>query len=203
MLFFDLKQGEEEWAKARLGIPTASNFGRIMTPAKMQLSKQADKYIADLIGEKMSPYMPERVENYSSRAMEWGQQTEEEARRFYAMERNCVVSNGGFCTTDDGRLGSSPDGLVGDDGCLEIKCPESGTHVQYLLDGGVPDEYKPQVHGHLIVTGRAWCDFLSYSIGLPPLLVRVEPDLYTMKLSEMLYNEFLPRYETLMKKIAG
>lgn len=203
MIFHDVQQTTEEWIKLRLGVPTASNFSRIMTPAKMQLSKSADKYIAELIGEKLSPFMPERAETFTSRAMQWGQQTEAEARSYYAMDRNAKVTNGGFCTTGDGKLGCSPDGLVGDDGCLEIKCPEPGTHVQYLMDGGVPDDYKPQVHGHLIVTGRAWCDFLSYAIGMPPLLVRVVPDLYTIQLADVIHKQFLPRYDEMLARLTG
>lgn len=200
MTFYDVKQGEEDWVKLRLGMPTASDFDKIMTPAKMQLSKSADKLIARLIGERYSPYLPERAETFSSRAMQWGQQTEEEARRFYAMERNCTVTNGGFCVSEDGRLGCSPDGLIGDDGCLELKCPESGTHVAWLIEGGVPAEYLPQVHGQLIVTGRKWIDFMSYSIGLPPLLVRVEPGLYTEQLRKVIYDEFLPRFDDLLSR---
>lgn len=203
MIFHDVQQGSEEWHKLRLGVPTASNFSKVMTPKTMKMSASADKFIASLIGEKLSPYLPERAETFTNRAMQWGQQTEDEARRFYAMERNVTPTNGGFCLTDCGRLGSSPDFLVGDDGCGELKCPEAGTHVGWLLDGGLPDDHKVQVHGHLIVTGRAYCDFMSYSIGLPPLLVRVEPDLFTLKLSEMLFQEFLPRYELLLAKIRG
>lgn len=201
MKFFNVEQGGEEWVKHRLGIPTGSQFDRIMTPKKMQLSASADGFIAELIGEALSPYLPERAETFTSRAIEWGRQTEEEARKYYAMERDATVTNGGFCTTDDGRLGCSPDGLVGDDGCLEIKCPQPGTHVQYLIDGGLPDSYKCQVHGHLVVTGRKWCDFLSYSIGLPPFLIRVEPDEFTLKLSQVIYEQFLPRYDELLAKI--
>ncbi len=200
MKFHDVQQGSEEWVRLRLGMPTASDFDKIMTPAKMQLSKSADKLIARLIGERLSPYLPERAETFSSRAMQWGQQTEEEARRFYAMERNCTVTNGGFCLTDDGRFGASPDGLIGEDGCLELKCPEAGTHVGWLLEGGVPAEYMTQVHGQLIVTGRKWVDFMSYSIGLPPLLVRVEPSLYTEELKKLLYGQFIPRFDEVLAK---
>lgn len=201
MIFHNVEQGTEEWLKLRLGVPTASNFDRIMTPKKQQLSSAADTFIAELIGEKLSPYMPERAETYTSRAMEWGKQTEEEARRFYAMDQNATPTNGGFCTTDDGRLGASPDFLIGDDGCGELKCPQPGTHVQYLIDGVLPEAYKCQVHGHLIVTGRQWCDFMSYSMGLPPFIVRVTPDLYTVQLSKVIYEQFLPRYDELLAKI--
>lgn len=201
MKFHNVEQSSEEWFKLRLGIPTASNFDRIMTPKKMELSKSADGFIADLIAEKLSPFYPERAEQFTNRAMEWGKQTEDEARKFYAMDQNVTPTNGGFCTTDDRRLGCSPDFLVGDDGCGELKCPQPGTHVQYLIDGVLPDAYKCQVHGHLIVTGRKWCDFMSYAIGLPPFIVRVEPDQYTLTLSTVIYEQFLPRYDLLLAKI--
>jgi len=200
MKFHDVQQGSDDWAELRKGMPTASDFDKIMTPVGMKLSKSADKLIARLIGERMSPYMPERVETFSSRAMDWGRQTEEEARRFYEMERNCKVTNGGFCTTDDGRFGASPDGLVGEDGMIELKCPEPGTHVGYLLEGGVPSDYLCQVHGQLIVTGRKWVDFMSYAQGMPPLLVRVEPGLYTEQLRKLLYDEFLPRFDDVLSR---
>ncbi len=143
------------------------------------MSSQAAGYIAELIGETQALYLPEGVESYTNRAIRWGQQCEEEARRYYCMDRQCDVTNGGFCTTDDGRFGASPDFLVEPDGCGELKCPQPGTHVEYILGRGLPEIYKPQVHGHLIVTGRKWCDFLSYAPGLKPLLVRVEADDFT------------------------
>lgn len=201
MKYHDVEQGSDDWFRMRLGIPTASNFDKIMTPKKMELSKSADTLIAELIAEKISEILPERAETYSSRAMEWGKQTEEEARRFYCMDQNVTTTNGGFCTTDDGRIGCSPDSLVNGDGCLELKCPQPKTHVQYLLDGVLPDEYKPQVHGHLIVTGRKYCDFVSYALNFPPLIIRVTPDEYTLKLSQVIYEQFLPRYDELLAKI--
>ena len=203
MQYFNVDQKSEEWVKLRLGVPTASDFDKIMTPKKMELSKSATKLAYRLIGEKLSPYLPERAESFMTRAMEWGVQTEAEARNFYAMETDLVINNGGFCLSDDGNFGCSPDALVGDDGLLELKCPESGTHVEYLCDQIIPDEYKPQVHGQLIVTGRKWVDFMSYSIGLPPMIVRVTPNLYTEQLRKMLYEDFLPLLETIRKKVEG
>jgi len=203
MRFHNVDQKSEEWIKLRLGVPTASDFDKIMTPKKMELSKSATKLAYRLIGEKLSPYLPERAESYMSRAMEWGVQTENEARALYAMETDLVITNGGFCMTDDGHFGCSPDGLVGDEGGLELKCPEAGTHIEYLCNGVLPDEYKPQVHGQLIVTGRKWVDFMSYSINLPPFVVRVTPDLYTEQLKKMLYGEFLPLLEAIRKKVEG
>lgn len=208
MKFYDVQQATEDWIKLRLGIPTASDFDKIMTPKTMKLSGSCNKLIARLIGEKLSPFLPERAETYTSRAMQWGQQTEEEARRFYTHDTGNAVTNGGFITTDEGDLGASPDGMVGEDGMLELKCPDAGTHVEWLLEGGLPDEYKPQVHGQLIVAmkgpnAKKYVDFLSYSPGLDPLLVRVEPNAYTMQLAEMIYGEFLPKYRATLKRITG
>jgi predicted phage-related endonuclease len=170
-------------------------------PAPIVMCAGADTLIAELIAEKISEILPERAETYSSRAMEWGKQTEEEARRFYCMEQNVTTTNGGFCTTDDGLLGASPDSLVNGDGCLELKCPQPKTHVQYLLDNVLPAEYVPQCHAHLIVTGRKYCDFMSYAIGFPPLLIRVERSDYTDKLEAVVRGQFLPRRAELEAKI--
>lgn len=223
MRYYNVVQGEDRWFELRKGVPTASCFDRIITPAKAQLSAAADGYIAELIGEQLSLIPPEGVENYTNRAIRWGQQTEAEARRYYQLERGTDVGNGGFCMTDDGRFGASPDFLVGIEvvaewsaelhaptvyevvkvkGAGELKCPQAGTQVAYVLAGTLPMEYKAQVHGHLIVTEAAWCDFLSYAPGLPPLLVRVERDEFTDKLSAAL-EQFWDRYQTTLKRIKG
>jgi YqaJ-like viral recombinase domain len=198
--YFDLKQGSEEWINARLGVPSASNFNLILTPKTGKLSASADRYICQLIGEKKSMYGPENAENYTNKAIRWGQMTEDEARRFYSMERNVDVYNGGWCLTDDERFGCSPDGLIGDVGALELKCPQPDTHTAYLLEGGLPSDYRGQCHGQLIVTGRAWVDFLSYAPGLPPLLLRIEPDEYTDQLRKAL-EIFWERYQSALAKI--
>lgn len=177
-------QYSPEWFYHRCGIPTASEFDSIITPAKGEQAKW-DTYIHRLIADL---YRPDYgiAEDYVSTAMENGSLIEPEARDWYAFQTGNKVEQVGFCTTDDGRFGCSPDALVGDDGVLELKCPEPHTHVGYLLAGVLPPKYRPQCHGHLIVTGRAWLDFMSFSNGLPPLLVRVKPDEYTEKLRTLL-----------------
>lgn len=200
MQFFDVEQGSDSWFELRKGVCTASRFNRIITPKTGRLSAQADDLICELIGEKFGTIPPEGVENFTNRSMRWGQQCEDEARRYYCLHNDCDVTNGGFCLTDDGRFGSSPDFLVGEDGCGELKCPQSGTQVRYLLAGTLPDEYKWQVHGHLIVTGRKWCDWLSYSPGLDPLLIRVFPSEDTVKLWSAL-EAFSERYATMLRMI--
>lgn len=193
MRIIDCEQQTPEWYAARLGIPTASEFGKILTPKTMKLSASADAYIDRLIDELVRPGA-ERSWG-GNRHTERGNACEPDARELYAfMREDARVRTVGFVLRDDGRAGCSPDALVDDDGGLEIKCPDGPTHVAYLRAGTLPDEYKAQVHGSLIVTGRAWWDFLSYCEGYAPLIVRVTPDDYTKKLAECL-DQFLDRLD--------
>lgn len=193
-------QGSDTWFELRKGVPTASRFDRILTARKMKISGQADGLIAELIGEKFSLITPENVEHYTNRAMRWGEECEAEARRWYSLETNGDVLQVGFCLTDDGRFGCSPDGLVGEDGGLELKCPQPKTQVEYLLANELPAEYKAQVHGALIVTEREWWDFLSYAPGLPPFVVRVTPNSYTRELRVAL-EMFWERYQESLARV--
>ena len=203
MIYHDVEQSSEEWFRLRLGTATASCFDRILTPAKGDPSSQARKYIAELIGEQMATFLPANAPNFTSRAMDWGQQTEAEARRFYGMERDIDVQQVGGCLTDDGKLWCSPDGLIGEDGGCEIKSPLPKTHAKYLLKpGSLLDDYKQQIHGALIVTGRAWWEILSYSLGLPPVLIRVEPSKDT-DLLRVALDDFCDRYATALAKVRG
>lgn len=182
------------WYWLRMGIPTASNFDRIITPARGALSTGIDGYIAELIAE-LATGIPVGVESYTSRSMEHGIDTEAEARGWYGFDTGHDVEEVGFITTDDGHFGCSPDGLVGDDGGLELKCPEAKTHVGYMLDNAaLLAAYKCQVHGSLVVTGRSWWDIVSYCRNMEPVVVRVEPDDFTSKMSVAL-SEFRIRFE--------
>lgn len=200
MKTFRFAQYSEEWWKTRKGVPTASNFGKVFTAKTMKPSASQDDYIAELIADRVDTTPPEFIAQDITPDMMHGLETEGEARAFYAMDRDVDVDEVGFCLTDDGRFGCSPDGLVGDDGGLELKCPQLKTQVKYLLAGGLPDEYRGQVHGSLIVTGRAWWDFLSYAPGLPPLLLRVEPDAYTKALAAAL-EPFWAKYQEAWRQI--
>lgn len=192
-------QYSPEWWTARRGIPTASEFGSILTAKTMKLAAASETYICRLIGDTFDLGYGQN-ESYCSPAMHKGLANEPESRRYYQMVASKDVQQVGFCLTDDDRFGCSPDGLVGDDGVLELKNPSAHTHVGWLLAGGLPDEHRAQVHGELIVTGRAWADFLSYAPGLPPLLVRVTPDKYTEALSAAL-ETFWTRYQELLGRI--
>lgn len=196
-----------EYWQARRGYPSASAFDRILTPGGKtgkdpKPAGQQDGYIAELIGDlvDLSPnFFTDRPMN---RAMEHGRNTEQEARDYYTLERDGVaVQQVGGVVSACGRFWCSPDGLAGPDITVELKCPQLKTQAAYLLDGeSLPSEYRPQVNGHLIVTGRPFVDFLSYSPPLPPLLLRVEWNEYTDKLAAEL-NRFHEKYEAARRKL--
>ncbi len=199
MKIHHMPQGSEEWWDAHRGIPTASNFDKIITPKTMKPSAQADDLICELIGQLACPgsIMPT---NYVSPAMLNGIALEPQARRWYEFSQNVKVEQCGICITDDGRFGASPDALCGEDGALELKCPTAKTQVKYLLDGVLPAEYRAQVHGELIVTGRAWVDFVSYCPGLDPFMTRVTRDEFTAALEKCL-ESFWTAYQAALSKI--
>lgn len=183
----DCKQGSDEWFQARLGIPTVSEFSRFVTPKRGDLSAQATGYIADLIVETIDG-PGEQIRSYW---MDRGRLLEDEARSYYEFETDQTVEQVGLILNKG--AGWSPDGLPGAGG-LEIKCPKPSTHVKWLLDGDVPDEHKPQAHGALVVGEKPWIDFLSYCPSYRPLLIRIKPDDYTVKVGNAL-TKFLELYE--------
>lgn len=172
MIRFDVVQGTTEWAQLRVGIPTASNFDKIITPKTMKLSGQCDGYAQQLIAEQ---HLKTPLDNATSGFMERGQVLEKKAVAFYELERDVESEAIGFMLRDDRRVGASPDRLVGNDGLLEIKIPAAHTHVGYLLDkDGIG--YRTQVQGQLWIAEREWCDTLSYNPDMPPALVRQHRD---------------------------
>lgn len=174
-----IKQGDDGWFDLRRGIPTASNFKRILTPAQLKPSKYGStSYIRELVAQC---YYADET-GYTSLHMERGNALEGTARDWYQLSTGNEVKEVSFVYGDDARkFGGSPDGFIGSDGGIEIKCPSAPVHVGYCLEGVVPTEYKPQVFGLLFVTGREWWDFMSYHPDFKRwnLLVRVtasDPD---------------------------
>ena len=189
MIYIDCEQGSDEWFEARRGIPTASGFASIITPKTGKLSASADVYIAELIAETV-------VEEQDFQGNQWterGHLLEPEARNWYEFETGNTVTETGIILRDDGSAGVSPDGLIGTDGLLEIKCPKPSTHVYWFLAGELPDKHRPQCHAALLLAERDWLDFVSYCPGFPALLLRVVPDDYTDKVAAALatFNEKL------------
>lgn len=188
MIRHDVKQGSEEWRRLRMGVPTASEFHKILTPTGKP-SKQAEGYKYELLAELM---MGRPLDAVAYPWMIRGNEMESDAALWYEMQRDVTTEVIGFCTTDDGLIGASPDRLVGEEGNLELKCPSPAVHVKYLLypQHGVDAEYKTQVLGQLHVTGRQWCDVVSYHPELPSVIVRVERDEEYIALLDAALKEF-------------
>lgn len=167
------EQGSEEWMMARLGIPTASSFDKIVTPTGKP-SAQADRYLARLAAEWYLG-QPLDEDSHGTQFMARGTDMEPEAVGFYEFDTGLDTETVGLCLTDDRRVGASPDRLVGDDGLLEIKCPSAEVQMTYVL-GGVTADYKLQLQGQLWVTGRKWVDLLCYHPTLPRVKARFERD---------------------------
>jgi hypothetical protein len=177
----DAIQGSEEWLETRLGRPTASNFGKLITPTG-KASTSAQGYIDELIAQRITGEIPEF---FKSEAMQRGNDLEPVAKSLYEFTYDVDVKEVGLCLHDKYECGASPDGLIGLDGGLEIKCPLPHTHVSYLRGGCIPAKYIPQVQGCLWITEREWWDFMSYHPSMEDLIVRVYRDnAYITKLAE-------------------
>ena len=188
MIVLDVAQGSEEWIAARLGRPTASAFGRIVTPSGKP-STAVDGYVAELVAEWM---LGCQLEPDESAFMERGSTLEADAIRYYEMIRRCRVDRVGFVLRDDLAVGCSPDGLIGEEGGVEIKCLKPAKHVELLLED-IPAKYAAQVQGALWLTGRQWWDWLAYHPSLPPALVRITPDREYIEALEKHMRGFLMR----------
>lgn len=192
-------QYTDRWWWARRGRPTASEFGKIITPKTEKPSEQATGYAFELIADLYDAEYG-KTDEFASAAMLNGSMMEPEAVRWYEFERELEIRKTGLCVTDDGRFGGSPDAMAGEDGGLEVKCPKASTHLFYLHKRELPPIYKPQVHGLLIVTGRSWWDFMSYCPPHPPLLLRIVPDGFTSKLRDEI-ESFWNTLETLKREL--
>ena len=172
-----LEQGTPEWLEARAGILTASTIGQLVTAKtiKPAMNDRSRGLCQTLIAERITGHV-EPV--YPNRAMTRGTLLEPEARRIYAAQTGQDVDEVGFARldTDTYTLGSSPDGLVGETGGIEIKSPSAKVHVSTVLSGAIPDYNRAQAQAFLHVTGRAWCDFISYLPGEPLFIIRDYPD---------------------------
>lgn len=201
--FPDMTQGSEEWFAARRGRPTASEFDKIITAKTLKPSSQREDYALKLIGEILRP--DEQEEFWGNKDTDRGVELEPLAREEFAKQTGLDVRTVGFVTRDDEVVGCSPDSLVAKSkqenpvAGLEIKCPRSKGYLKHLLGGGLPDEYKLQVHGSMAVTGlKAWY-FMSYCQGLPPFIHLVRWDETTDKISEAL-DDFLIYYAELKQQ---
>lgn len=172
----DLLQGSDEWLAARCGLLTASEMDRIISPVRLAPARndKASAHLYELLAQRITRYVEP---SYVSDDMLRGMSDEIEARALYA-RHYAPVQEVGFVTNDEWgfTVGCSPDGLVGDDGMIECKSRRQKFQIETLIADDMPAEYVIQVQTSLMVTGRAWCDFVSYCGGLPLAVLRVPAD---------------------------
>lgn len=163
-----MEQGSYDWYMARLGKVTASRVADVIAKTKTGVSASRANYAAELLAERLTG-VPN--ESFCSPDMQWGKDNEADARASYSATTFDTVTEAGFINHPSIEMsGASPDGLVGDDGLLEIKCPRTNTHIETLLSGKIPTKYETQMTWQMLCTGRKWCDFVSYDPRLPPHL---------------------------------
>ena len=198
-----MEQRTEEWFAARCGKVTASRVADIIAKTKTGYSTSRENYLAQLVCERMTK---KPAESYSNAAMVWGTETEPFARAAYEAAKDVLVDELGFAIhpTIDGA-GASPDGLVGLFGLVEIKCPNTATHIETLLTQTVPTKYITQMQWQMACTQRQWCDFVSFDPrmdeGLQLFIKRVEYDpIYVAQLEKEVIN-FLMDVEDKIQKL--
>jgi hypothetical protein len=183
-------QGSTEWALARAGVVTASDADALVSP-KWEVRK----------GQGVRTYLHEKLagrvmgwegDGGGTHAMDQGRVMETMARPWYSFQFGVDIKEVGFCLSDDGKIGCSPDGLIGEDSGIEIKCPTSPKHLQHLLGQKVPDEYLAQVHFSMYVTGRPSWVFVSYNPHLPPLVVKAVRSPEADAAFDAALKEFIP-----------
>jgi putative phage-type endonuclease len=161
----EVVQGTPEWHAVRLGKVTASRVADVIARTKTGYGASRANYMAELICERLTGSAAER---FTNAAMAWGTEREPEARELYEFQTDAEVSQVGFAAHPTiAMTGASPDGLVGSDGMVEIKCPNTATHLETLEGQTVPAKYVTQMLWQMACTGRAWCDFVSFDPRLP------------------------------------
>lgn len=201
MIIHNCEQGTDEWLNLRKGVATCSEFSNIISPALAEESASLPKYAKKLALELVYDKLKE--ESFKSAAMQAGNELEAKARQLYQEETFNLVSQAGFIKTDCGNFGYSPDGLVGDEGRIEIKCLEAEAHSEIILNNKMPNDYKCQVQGGLWISEAKWCDFVAYNHYHPTkklLIFRIYRDEeFIGKLKELAQKTIVLRDEILSK----
>ncbi len=195
-MFYDVQQNTDEWLTLRMGKITSSHQGSIMANLGKSFGNPAVEYAQKIALEIVTGELDE-TNFYSNAYMERGHELEPIAIDLYQMQNFTEVANGGFFTLEDNhriQIGDSPDGLVGANGCIEVKSVIPKTQWKRIKKGGIDTSYKWQIQSHLWVTGRMWCDFISYCPEMPEnnrlIVVRVERNEEMIKQLEKRNNEF-------------
>jgi putative phage-type endonuclease len=198
-----MDQGTDEWFTIRIGKVTASRVADVIAKTKTGYSATRDNYMAQLVCERLTN---QKGESFSNAAMQHGTDTEPLARAAYEALQDVLVDEVGFVPHPSIEMaGASPDGLVGDDGLLEIKCPNTATHIETLLSQIVPGKYNTQMQFQMACTGRQWCDFVSFDNRLPTELQlfvkRVPRDEVFIRLIEAEIVQFLAELDDKINKL--
>lgn len=160
-----MEQRSDEWYAARLGKVTASRVADVLARTKTGYGASRANYMAELLCERLTG---QKAESFVSAEMQRGTELEAQARDGYTFLHDVKVCDGGFFDhTTIPMFGASPDGLIGRDGLVEFKCPNTATHIDYLLSQSVPGKYQTQMQAQMACTGRAWCDFVSFDPRMP------------------------------------
>jgi len=197
-----IEQGSDAWHQLRLGKVTASRVSDVMAKIKTGESASRKNYRAELVVQRLTG-LPS--ESFTNAAMEWGTATEPMARIAYEIAKEVLVEQVGFIEHPTiAMFGCSPDGLA-HDGMIEIKCPNSATHIEYLTDNKAPAKYINQMQCQMAVTGRKWCDFVSFDPRLPEdlqlFVVRVPRDDKYIGTMEVEVVEFLTEVEGMVNQL--
>jgi len=198
-------QGSDAWFAERAGCATASRASDILAKIKTGEALTRRKYRIQVCTERLTG-IP--VQGYKSAAMQWGTDTEPMARLAYEARTGSLVIQTGFIKhTTIPFCGASPDGLLDNDGLIEIKCPESTTHITWLEEGRVPPEHLPQLNFQMWVTGRSYVDFVSYDPRFPPnlqlMIVRTKRDDAFIATLAAEVKQFLLECDQLVEKLKG
>ena len=198
-----MDQGTEEWFTIRIGKVTASRVADVIAKTKTGYSATRDNYMAQLVCERLTG---QKGESFSNAAMQHGTDTEPLARAAYEALQDVLVDEVGFVPHPSIEMaGASPDGLVGDDGLLEIKCPNTATHIETLISRVVPGKYNTQMQFQMACTGRQWCDFVSFDNRLPEMfqlfVTRVPRDEVFIRLIESEIVQFLAELDDKINKL--
>lgn len=198
-----MEQRSPEWFAARLGKVTASKVADVIAKTKTGYSASRDNYMAQLVCERMTGV---QAEGFTNTAMQWGTDQEPLARAAYEAAKDVLVDETGFVIHPRiSEAGASPDGLVGDDGLIEIKCPNTATHIDTVLSEKVPGKYFTQMQWQMACTERKWCDFVSFDPRMPEglqlFIQRVDFDPEYVKMLETEVTAFLNELETKIKNL--
>ena len=199
----EIIQGSAEWLAIRLGNVRASRVADVVANTTTGCVASRANYMAQLIAERLTGTP---AESFTNAAMAWGSEKEPDARRAYEWQTDCSVVEIGFVPhLTIAMSGASPDGLIGDDGLVEIKCPNTATHIDTLLGQTAPAKYVTQMQWQMACTGRKWCDFVSFDPRLPEemslFVRRVERDDARIAELEAMVAEFLAELDAKVSEL--